>query len=218
MDGTAVPVDERYRSNSKMMMFKCMGCSHEPPHVTIHTLAAVIRFPKTLECRFCNNMCKSSYEETAWEGMVLDPSKPFAAWEGSIDYAAEVRVVKGWSGAVDLYDWGASLIVQIDGEQHMKANVCARDQQFNEMAAQQGHNVLRILCTDLMRLDHWVGEAYKLARAHPGQVFILHSSGYGHVENPGMRNTQPKAGIDEHTLYAGGTPVVPVMYSRPHAP
>ena len=193
-DGSTVPEHELYISNKKMMVFKCKECSSEPPHVTIHSLAAVVRFEKTLHCRFCNGMSKSSYEEAAWDGMIRAGSCYPLPRNDNDQYAAEVRVVQGWNGAVDLFDWGASLILQIDGEQHLKPHVRARDERFNALAAGQGHSVLRILCVDVGRMEHWLQEAHKMYRDHPGRVFVMHSVAYGQpTQDMGQRQGTARA-------------------------
>jgi very-short-patch-repair endonuclease len=168
MNGMAVMEHDLHVSNPSLFVFDCTACTAHPPHATIHTLQSAMRTPTCLECRFCNNAFKSEHEREVWEGL-----------GHGTQYVVEGRIVKGWPGAVDLYDMTCGLIIQIDGEQHLKPAVRARDKQFNMAAAEQGFRVLRILHVDIPTLHYWIDQAHKHVLDRACDVFILHSLGYG---------------------------------------
>jgi hypothetical protein len=97
-------------------------------------------------------------------------------------YVVEAKVVKGWTGGVDIFVPGLNLLIQIDGEHHDDACQQDKDLAFMCLAVQQKFNVLRVHYNDIMWVHKVVADMFTACiMQHAGNTTPVARCSMSHV-------------------------------------
>lgn len=91
-----------------------------------------------------------------------------------LGYVVEVKILRGTFGAADIYIPQLDLIIQLDGEEHDKAERMARDAAFNAECVRQGRRLLRLHYNDVLWFHLYIGTALTRCFNYKG-AFVTHS-------------------------------------------
>lgn len=113
---------------------------------------------------------RSHAEQVAWLGMDHVMTTPaVSSWMGTLvgdgiygadrGYVVEVRVVKGWTGKVDMCVPSIRFIIQVDGNHHKLGKQMWTDSRFNAKAVKAGWRVLRLFHKDEVAFQRYISKA-----------------------------------------------------------
>lgn len=155
-------------SNPSRLMW-LLACQKHLRCMTVQAAARQVRDPKhpgqLAKCERCtcsykhgpeplpDDKHRSYWEQVAWiqleRVLQLDDVHHYMSANSllygcDLGYVVEARIVKGWPAGVDIYVPTIHLIIQVDGEHHDTPPQQQRDVKFNDLAAREGHRVLRL--------------------------------------------------------------------------
>jgi hypothetical protein len=152
-------------------------------HVSVRTVEAVCRNPKTLVCGVCNPV-DVSRAPSMWE------TRAYGALQnlGVTDMMTEVKILGGRYSAADVMlfiDGGRCVVVMVDGEQHFRSTRVHRDSDaqfatdcaFNNEALAQGFYVVRLHYKDAWQYERVLRQCLTICTEAP-QPLLVRSPAY----------------------------------------
>jgi hypothetical protein len=167
-------------TNSSSKHFYVKHCHKHLSLRTSNSMAKQAKKGKAITCHGCDGTMKSGGEAQAWRVLenlpgILVLHDDYTLQDKNPDFTL-----------ICTHTCTTLLLVQIDGEQHLKKNMhdtplqqqAALDNTFDNLALHTGHRVLRMHCMDMSYFSFLLDIALQKARAYPQHSWVMYSAKY----------------------------------------